>query len=141
MLRSDEIEKKLSELPEGYVTHRKINGKTYHYRQWTEGGRQHSVRIPDDEVEVVSSGIEERKSLEKELKALKGRESGRKSAPGFAMNVTTGEPLAVFAESVAKYRKRDCYGIIRDYVYGETSDRVCVLYGLRRTVMLSNTLC
>ena len=133
MLRSDEIEKKLSELPEGYVTHRKINGKTYHYRQWTEGGRQHSVRVPDDEVEVVSSGIEERKSLEKELKALKGRESGRKSAPGFAMNVTTGEPLAVFAESVAKYRKRDCYGIIRDYVYGETSDRVCVLYGLRRT--------
>jgi hypothetical protein len=133
MLRSDEIEKKLSELPEGYVTHRKINGKTYHYRQWTEGGRQHSVRIPDDEVEILSREIEERKSLEKELKALKGRGIDRKSAPGYATNVSTGEPLAVFAESAAKYRKRDCYGMIRDYVYGETSDRVCVLYGLRRT--------
>ncbi len=76
----DEIEKKLSSICRGYITHRKINGKTYHYRQWTEDGRQHSVRIPDDEVEALSREIEERKTLEKELKALKKR-GGRSSEP------------------------------------------------------------
>lgn len=32
-----------------------------------------------------------------------------------------------------KWRKRECYQQLYDYIYGDVSDRVFILYGLRRT--------
>lgn len=47
--------------------------------------------------------------------------------------VRIGKELERFAEPVAKWRKRECYGQLQDYVYGDIYDRVYILYGLRRT--------
>lgn len=35
-----EIEIKIASLPRGYLTVKKINGKSRHYIQWSEGGKK-----------------------------------------------------------------------------------------------------
>jgi predicted AAA+ superfamily ATPase len=32
-----------------------------------------------------------------------------------------------------KWKKRECFNTLHDYIYGENNDRVLILYGLRRT--------
>lgn len=51
----------------------------------------------------------------------------------FMTNVRLGESLRAFSGSVIKYRRRECYRKLQDYVYGEPQDKVFILYGLRRT--------
>ena len=46
---------------------------------------------------------------------------------------STGLILKNFAEPSKKFQKRDCFETVKKYVYGETEDKVCVVYGLRRT--------
>lgn len=133
MTRKEEIESRIALLPSGYITHRTVNGKVYHYRQGTKDGRQFSIRIPDSEVEDLKRRIEERKVLERELRELRGEGNGTSFLSSFMTNVMTGDLLIPFAESAARYQKRDCYKILESYVHGGTEDRVCILYGLRRT--------
>lgn len=52
---------------------------------------------------------------------------------GFETNVMTGSTLLDFAEGVRGWEKRDCYTRLEQYLHGGRSDRVCLLYGLRRT--------
>ena len=58
----------------------------------------------------------------------------KKAEPlNFITNVRTGNTLRTFAEVVRCYQKRECFQQLHDYVYGETRDKVFILYGLRRT--------
>lgn len=52
---------------------------------------------------------------------------------GFETNVMTGSTLLDFAEGVRGWEKRECYARLEQYLHGGRSDRVCLLYGLRRT--------
>ncbi len=52
---------------------------------------------------------------------------------GFETSVMTGTALLEFAEGVRGWEKRDGYARLEQYLYGGRSDRVCLLYGLRRT--------
>lgn len=52
----------------------------------------------------------------------------------FYTNVITSEKLKGFYNAVKKYKKRDCFDLLKefiedDYYYG----KICILYGLRRT--------
>ena len=51
----------------------------------------------------------------------------------FETNVITGSALLEFAKGVDGWEKRDCYAKLEQYLYGGGRDRVCLLYGLRRT--------
>lgn len=51
----------------------------------------------------------------------------------FQTNVMMGGALLEFAKGVKGWEKRDCYSRLEQYLYGGRSDRVCVIYGLRRT--------
>lgn len=51
----------------------------------------------------------------------------------FQTNVMMGNALLEFAKGVEGWEKRDCYPQLERYLYGGRSDRVCVIYGLRRT--------
>lgn len=132
----EELEKQISELPAGYITHRTVNKKVYYYRQGTNNGEQFSIRIPDDEIESVSKQIELRKQLEKQLKSLTAKAFPKKTVSS-SLNLTTscstGSVLKNFADPSKKFQKRDCFETVKKYVYGETEDKVCVVYGLRRT--------
>ena len=134
-VRARYIEDQISKLPKGNITYRTIKGKKYAYLQWTEGGRQHNRRVQDDELPVLLEQIKERKSLESKLK-----ETTQSSAPAvipqtesWFSEVKTGQDLLDFAEPVRSFKKRECFSALHDYVYGHGSDRVFILYGLRRT--------
>ena len=51
----------------------------------------------------------------------------------YSTNITAGNSLYDIANIALKYEKRDCYGMLEKYLYGETEDKVCALYGLRQT--------
>lgn len=49
------------------------------------------------------------------------------------VNVRIGDSLRRFAAPVHEYRKRDCYRELHSYIYDKGTDKVFILYGLRRT--------
>ena len=125
----------ISQLPSGNITYKTINGKKYPYYQWTENGKQRSRVVKKDEFEELSDKISKRKALEKKI-----AESGvSNSNPEILENsyyfsqVISGKELEEFVAPVKDYKRRECYSKLRDYIYGNSTDRVFVLYGLRRT--------
>ena len=132
-----ELEQQIAELPAGSVTKKTINGNVYFYHRWTENKKRREKYIPAEEVDSFRKQIERRKALEKELKVLQKQLPKKSvsavSAHTFATNIRTGEALRTFSASVRKYRKRECFRQLHDYIYGEPQDKVFILYGLRRT--------
>ena len=132
-----ELEQQIAELPAGSVTKKAINGNVYFYHRWTENKKRREKYIPAEEVDSFRKQIERRKALEKELKVLQKQLPKKSvssvSAHTFATNIRTGEALRTFSASVRKYRKRECFRQLHDYIYGEQQDKVFILYGLRRT--------
>ena len=51
----------------------------------------------------------------------------------FETAVVTGEALADMARAVSTWERRDCFTLLWDYLNSPPSDKVCVIYGLRRT--------
>ena len=132
-----DLEQQIAELPAGSVTKKTINGNAYFYHRWTEDKKRREKYLPAEEVDSFRKQIERRKGLGKELKVLQ-KQLPRKSvsaasAHTFATNIRAGEALRTFSASVRRYRKRECFRQLHDYIYGELQDKVLILYGLRRT--------
>ncbi len=51
----------------------------------------------------------------------------------FETNVVTGTGLIALSENVRGWKKRDCYRQLDVYLHSGGNDRVCLLFGLRRT--------
>ena len=129
------ILQRIAELPSGGITYKTINGKRYAYYQWRENGKQRARRVHDDELGQLASQIEERKELQAQIKQEEHRRDNVRSVDDlhFSTSLRIGEQLVRFTEPVAKWRKRACFDMLSEYIYGGTNDRVLVLYGLRRT--------
>lgn len=54
-------------------------------------------------------------------------------AGDFHTNVVSGIGLQALARSVAKYKKRDCFALLQQFVTRDIDGKICILYGLRRT--------
>ncbi len=141
-----DIEKEINELriqidclPKGCVTKKTINNKVYNYHQWTdESGKRHYDSISIETADMISEAIEQRKRLTGIMKSL------LKKIPNIAYN-TAGRDLelssnAIYSDDLKNMaamaeglEKRACYDIIEDYLYGNQTDKVCLVYGLRRT--------
>lgn len=126
------IKERISQLPPGNITYKTIKGKKYPYHQWTENGKQHGRMIKDYELDELKEKIEQRKALEKKLKKS-GASDDLLSDNFFFSSVKVDEELSAFVEPVKAFKKRDCYSKLHEYIYGDSSDRVFILYGLRRT--------
>lgn len=141
--RVQEIEEEMSKLPSGCVTRKVINGKERYYHQYYVDGKRKDKSIPVEEVEPLKKKIERYHSLKQELKELKAtlpkerrlQAKTKKVTPevNFECQVTIGEELLRMARRVAKWERRDAYAKLQDYLYSESNDRVCVIFGLRRT--------
>ena len=136
-MTSEEYNKIITEietLPSGGITYKKINGKEYAYYQWREEGKQRSRRTKDEELAELAKQIERRKELQNLLKDKDMQVVGeRKETYQLRLAVRMGEELDRFVKPVAKWVKRECFGQLHDYVYGDMHDKVYILYGLRRT--------
>lgn len=118
----------------GGITFKTINGKRYAYYQWTENGKQHSRRVKDDEFAELAAKIAAEKAQKASTQLMVAEAPAVYSAkPNFKTDIKTGTQLLNFCKSIAKWKKRECYNTLHDYIYGENNDRVLILYGLRRT--------
>ena len=134
----EEIKNRLNSLPSGGLTTKTIKGNSYIYYQWSENGKQHSRIVKDDEIETLRSQIEERKSLQEQLRKMDIEIQGSKNSSfaesvSFKTDVRIGKQLLDFSSSIRNYKKRELYSAIENYVYGDSHDKVFILYGLRRT--------
>ena len=134
----EEIKNRINSLPTGGLTTKTIKGNPYIYYQWSENGKQHSRIVKDDEVETLRSQIEERKSLQEQLRKIDIEIQGSKNSSfaesvSFKTDVRIGKQLLDFSSSIRNYKKRELYSAIKNYVYGDSHDKVFILYGLRRT--------
>ncbi|SEM25019.1 AAA domain-containing protein [Butyrivibrio sp. ob235] len=148
---SFELNKKISELPRGYVTQKKINEKIYNYHQWKDdNGKMHYDSVSEEDAAILRKQVELRKELQKNLRSLgktEKRHEGRYLMEAgvaygktefsndfdFEVNAMYGSSLRNMADAAKGLKKRDCYGILEKYIYGKQSDKVCLIYGLRRT--------
>lgn len=118
----------------GGITYKTINGKRYAYYQWTENGKQRSRRVKDDEFAELAAKIAVEKAKKASAKMIVAEPSiAYSAAPQFKTDIKTGALLVNFCKSVSKWEKRECFGSLHDYIYGENNDRILILYGLRRT--------
>ena len=132
---ADRLDRRIRELPRGSISRKTINGKVRHYRQWYEDGRTKGVYIRDQDLERVEREIEERKRCQEELAEVRSKIEGMKASlsdGGLYNRVMTGEDLIRWACRTEGWEARDS---LRDLVtfLGSDDDRVCILYGLRRT--------
>lgn len=51
----------------------------------------------------------------------------------FNTNVVIGASLQALIRSVAKYQKRDCFALLKQFIAREFDGKIAILYGLRRT--------
>ena len=131
------IKEWISQLPQGNITYKTINNKKYPYYQWTENGKQRGRRVKDEELQELTEKINHRKELQQKLKEAKASATIEESAvfeeDFFFSAVKRGQELLSFVEPVKSLKKRECFSKLHDYVYGDSTDRVFILYGLRRT--------
>lgn len=131
------LEQAIAQLPKGSVSAKNIRGKVYYYHRWYENKKYKEKYVPAAEVGALRQAIASRRELEEQVKAWKKQNgqalSRQKAALQFITNVLCGEQLRDFAASVKAYKKRDCYRQLQNFIYGDSADKVFILYGLRRT--------
>lgn len=137
LVRIRYIKEWISQLPQGNITYKTINNKKYPYYQWTENGKQRGRRVKDEELQELTEKINQRKDLQKKLKEAKASATTEESVAFeedfFFSAVKRGQELLSFVEPVKALKKRECFSKLHNYVYGDSTDRVFILYGLRRT--------
>ena len=137
--RIHELEREIALLPPGSIAAKKVKGKEYYYHRITQNQKRTETYVDFDHVDELRVQIEKRKELETELKRLKrlapSPEPAKegKDTHQFSTYVRIGSQLKNLAAPVKKYKRRECYSILHDFVFGEQQDKVFILYGLRRT--------
>ena len=135
--RIAKLKKMIAELPAGSISRKTINGKVYYYHQWQENGKTQGYSVSEEEAAEIKIQIERRRALQKELRALEKKSNVAVPTPinndSFKTVVVFGDNLASTVESVKKWRKRTCYVTLTKYLDAPVADRVCLVYGLRRT--------
>ena len=137
----NKLEEQIAKLPIGYITEKVINEKKYYCQQWKENEKSKSRYISEEEANTLKPQIEERKKLQKELKALKKSLPAPVSEkieekipePEFKMSALYGESLLNMAQTASQYERRDCFSKIQDFLKTPAADKVCLVFGLRRT--------
>lgn len=129
-----QLETEIASLPQGTVNMKKIYGKEQPYLQWTENGKSKSKYIKKNEREEIFAGVERRKQLQEELRKLK--QNGIANTPktvDFETSIITGERLLAMTKGVKDWEKRNCFKQLQAYLNSGDTDRVCLVFGLRRT--------
>lgn len=139
MERINELEREIALLPPGSIAVKKVKGKEYYYHRITQNQKRTETYVDFDQVDELRVQIEKRKELEAELKRLRRLVPPSEFAKEerdphqFSTYVRIGSGLKSLASSVKKYKQRECYSVLHDFVFGEQQDKVFILYGLRRT--------
>ena len=128
------LEDQISKLPRGSIGTKKVNGKNYYYHRYNVNGKRIEKYIDNGVLSDLLKQINLRKELEtklKELKKLLNNKPIKKTE--FHSSIRIGKELKKFVDVVRKYKKREFFNTLNDYIYNDLYDKVLILYGLRRT--------
>ena len=129
-----ELENEIAAMPQGSINIKKINGKEQPYLQWTENGKSKSKYIKISEREQIFAGVERRKQLQEELRELKKNNAIEiQRTTKFETSVIIGSRLLAMTKGVRNWKERDCFRQLQKYLNSDETDRVCLIFGLRRT--------
>ena len=133
------LDEQIETMPRGSISTKKVDGHTYYYHRWYEGKTKKEQFIPEEEVIPLRAQIEKRKELQAQRTELKKQlpKGSKKKLPEdkaeYITMVRRGPELRAFMTPALKYRRRECYTRLQEYVFGPQQDKVFVIYGLRRT--------
>ena len=133
------LDEQIETMPRGSISTKKVNGHTYYYHRWYEGKTKKEQFIPEEKVIPLRAQIEKRKELQAQRTELKKQlpKGSKKKLPEdkaeYITMVRRGPELRAFMTPALKYRRRECYTRLQEYVFGPQQDKVFVIYGLRRT--------
>lgn len=134
-----ELEREIAALPAGSITTKKIKEHVYYYHRITVNGNRKENYVDAERVPELKEQIERRKLLEKELKKIKSSmpkqkpEKDIQNSDEFCTYIRLGDTLKKYASAVKRLKKRECFKKLEDFLYDETTEKVMILYGLRRT--------
>lgn len=124
-------------LPKGIIAVKTIHGKPYEYWQYRENGKQVTKRVKGETLALLQQQIAERKRLQALLHSgvvMQHPAPADVSSPRpFHCMTRTGTELLSFAEPVGAFHTRYMFSELQRYLREPVSDRVLILYGLRRT--------
>ena len=137
----EKLQKEIAKLPKGGVTRKKINDTYYYYHQWKDpSGKRHYDIITELEFGELKQGIEKRRELEKRLRAYSNEIRKKTASQGemlqeieFNSHVMYGQELVDMVGVANGLDRRECYSTIDAYLHSGSSDKICLVYGLRRT--------
>ncbi|MCF0254618.1 MAG: AAA family ATPase, partial [Duodenibacillus sp.] len=137
--RVEDIRAELAALPKGGLVAKARGGKTYHYHRWADNGVRHDDYVAPDRLGELKAQMDRKRSLQQELKALRGalssaaEASAGRDASLFATSVRLAEDALADAQLAAGLRKRLGFQALEAFLRGPQQDKVLALYGLRRT--------
>lgn len=136
-----ELEKEIALLPSGSITTKKINNNVYFYQRIYVNGKRKENYINKDLAQKLESQIKHRKELEKKVKELKtylpyrkfNKDTNQDNTNSFRTYVRIGDELKRYASQANLYKRRKCFNELRDFIYDNLTEKILILYGLRRT--------
>lgn len=134
-----ELEREIATLPAGSITTKKIKKHVYYYHRITVNGNRKENYVDAERVPELKEQIEKRKLLEKELKKIKSSipkqkpEKDIQNSDKFCTYIRLGDTLKKYASAVKRLKKRESFKKLEDFLYDENTEKVMILYGLRRT--------
>lgn len=140
--RISDLEREIALLPAGSITKKNVNNKEYYYHRVSQDGKRTEKYIALEDLSNLREQIEKRKELEKELKSLKAEIPRERMNPknknaadsaDFKTLIRIGDRLASQVSTVKQYKKRECFDKLKEFVFGGCTNKVFILYGLRRT--------
>lgn len=139
-LQIEALQQKLLALPRGSLTYKIIQGKKQPYLQWREGSKTKSKYIKIAEREKIFQQLALRQEILRQVQNLQSQlhhtyrvAEEHAVYTAFKTSVIRGEELKAMAQSVKGWQKRAAFERLQKYLAAQITDKVCLLYGLRRT--------
>ncbi len=135
-----QIQAEIDTLPKGNITFKTIRGRRRMYLQWTENGKKNSVYVKAADEERIASKVARRKELEQQIRVniyadtiIRSNSFTNGADVDYEMRVVKGGALFAMCRSVNNYGKRECFSQLERFIKSNSSGKVCLIYGLRRT--------
>lgn len=135
------LEREIATLPSGSITKKKIKNGIYYYHRININGKRKEIYVDSNRVDELKLQIEKRKKLVEKVKSLQSLLTNNSTDyydsiinnTMFHTDIRIGENLKKYSLYVKKFKKRECFRELKDFIYDENTEKIMILYGLRRT--------
>lgn len=124
--------RELESLPAGTLVRRTIRGAERFYHQWREDGRTRSRYLTRDEADELRRQVERKKEI-KRLLAVGSHATTGPSPKSYRTDIATGKALVELTKGIEEFETRDMFPAVMKYLRSDSTDRVLIVCGLRRT--------